>query len=399
MNNKKRDNKGRLLFMGETQEKSGRYRYSYVDALGKRREVYSWRLTEADPIPTGRRTDKPLRDKEKDIQKKQFHGIATSNMTVNELVERYLMLKRAVKHSTEANYKFVKNILAKEPFGNKHIDAVRLSDAKLFLIKLQREDGKGHSSIHTIRGVLRPAFQMAVDDDLLMKNPFAFQLGTIIVNDSEKREAVTTEQKNKFLDFVRSDKHYNKYYDAFALLFATGLRISEFCGLTVKDLDFEHGKINIYKQLQRTRDMEYVIETPKTSSGTRQLSMTPEVRAICERMVSNRKKPKVEPMIKGHSRFLYFDKNGKAMVALHWEKYMKHALDKYNREHQVLLPTITPHICRHTYCTEMAKSGMNPKTLQYLMGHSEISVTLNVYTHLGFEDAKEEIERLFAANQ
>ncbi|WP_268877884.1 tyrosine-type recombinase/integrase [Anaerosacchariphilus polymeriproducens] len=78
---------------------------------------------------------------------------------------------------------------------------------------------------------------------------------------------------------------------------------------------------------------------------------------------------------------------------------MKHALDKYNREHPVLLPTITPHICRHTYCSEMAKSGMNPKTLQYLMEHSEISVTLNVYTHLGFEDAREEIERLFVANQ
>lgn len=158
MNNKKCDNKGRLLFLGETQEKSGRYRYNYVDALGSRRGVYSWRLTEADSIPTGRRKDKPLRDREKEIQKKQFHGIATTDMTINELVDRYLMLKMAVKHSTKANYKFVQNVLARQPFGNKHIDAVRLSDAKLFLIKLQREDGKGYSSIHTIRGVLRPAF-------------------------------------------------------------------------------------------------------------------------------------------------------------------------------------------------------------------------------------------------
>lgn len=127
-------------------------------------------------------------------------------MTANELVDRYLMLKMVVKHSTKANYKFVQNVLARQPFGNKHIDAVRLSDAKLFLIKLQREDGKGYSSIHTIRGVLRPAFQMAVDDDLFMKNPFEFQLGTVIVNDSEKRETVTTEQKNKFLEFVKNDK-------------------------------------------------------------------------------------------------------------------------------------------------------------------------------------------------
>lgn len=287
--------------MGETQEKSGRYRYNYVDAFGKRREVYSWRFTEADPVPAGKRKDKPLRDREKDIQKKQFHGVATSDMTVNQLVERYLMLKMAVKHNTKANYKFVQNLLAKQPFGNKRIETVRLSDTKLFLIKLQREDAKGYSTIHTVRGVLRPAFQMAVDDDLLMKNPFEFQLGTVIVNDSVKREAITTEQKERFLEFVRDDEHYCKYYDAFSLLFATGLRISEFCGLTVKDLDFVSGRININKQLQRTRTMEYVIETTKSSSGTRQLPMTEEVRAICERMVANRKKPKVEPIIKGHS--------------------------------------------------------------------------------------------------
>ena len=55
---------------------------------------------------------------------------------------------------------------------------------------------------------------------------------------------------------------------------------------------------------------------------------------------------------------------------------------------------MTPHVCRHTFCSNMAKSGMNPKTLQYIMGHSDISVTLNTYTHLGYEDAEEEMKRL-----
>lgn len=53
-----------------------------------------------------------------------------------------------------------------------------------------------------------------------------------------------------------------------------------------------------------------------------------------------------------------------------------------------------PHVCRHTYCSNMAKSGMNPKTLQYLMGHSDIAVTLNVYTHIGLDDATEELRKL-----
>ena len=58
------------------------------------------------------------------------------------------------------------------------------------------------------------------------------------------------------------------------------------------------------------------------------------------------------------------------------------------------MPNITPHVCRHTYCPNMAKSGMNPKTLQYLMGHSDISVTMNVYTHIEFDDAEEELKRM-----
>ena len=86
------------------------------------------------------------------------------------------------------------------------------------------------------------------------------------------------------------------------------------------------------------------------------------------------------------------------MVALHWEKYMQHAREKYNKEHLLQLPLITPHVCRHTYCSNMAKAGMNPKTLQYLMGHSDIGVTMNTYTHLGLEDAKDEMIRMEELN-
>ena len=102
----------------------------------------------------------------------------------------------------------------------------------------------------------------------------------------------------------------------------------------------------------------------------------------------------MEPLIDGHSGFLYLDKNGMPMVALHWEKYFEHIVEKYNRTYKIEMPKITPHVCRHTFCSNMAKSGMNPKTLQYIMGHSDISVTLNTYSHVGFEDARSELARL-----
>ena len=79
---------------------------------------------------------------------------------------------------------------------------------------------------------------------------------------------------------------------------------------------------------------------------------------------------------------------------MHWEHRLKHMVNRYNEIYRLKMPSITPHVCRHTYCSNMAKSGMNPKTLQYLMGHSDIGVTLNTYTHLGLEDARDELGRI-----
>ena len=391
----RRDNKNRKLWTGESQDKDGRYVYKYTDAFGKRKALYSWRLTEADAAPKGKRKDLSLREKEKVLQKEVSDGIVPDggNMTVLELVKRYVSQKRGVRHNTEANYKFVINIIAKEPFGQKRIDKVKLSDAKAWLIKLQ-DDGRGYSTIHTVRGVIRPAFQMAMDDDLIRRNPFEFQLCTVVVNDSVTREAITRKQERQFLDFIKNDKHFCRYYDGIYILFHTGLRISEFVGLTIADIDFKNRKINVDHQLQRKRNMEYIIEETKTEAGVRQIPMTDDVYECFQRIVANRKKPKVEPLIGGRTGFLYLDKNEMPMVALHWEKYFQHIREKYNSIYRVQMPTITPHVCRHTFCSNMAKSGMNPKTLQYIMGHSDISVTLNTYTHVKFEDAEEELKKV-----
>lgn len=395
MSEKRRDNRNRVLRYGESQRPDGRYQFKYQDNDGKVKFVYSWRLDKNDRTPAGKKRELSLREKEKQIEHDLFDCIVPNggNMTVLELVKKYVSLKTGVRHNTEANYNFVINIIAKEDFGRMRIDKVHLSDAKAWLIKLQK-DGRGYSTIHSIRGVVRPAFQMAVDDDLIRKNPFAFELATVVVNDSVTREAITRAQEREFLRFIQEDKHFCKYYDGIYILFNTGLRISEFCGLTIGDIDFKEMRINIDHQLQRKRNMEYVIEDTKTSSGTRFVPMTPEVAECFRRILANRARPKVEPMVDGYTGFLFLDKNGMPMVALHWEKYFKHILDKYNSIYKVQLPRITPHVCRHTFCSKMAKSGMNPKTLQYIMGHSDISVTLNTYSHVGFEDAREELSRV-----
>ena len=311
MSVKRRDSKNRVLRNGESQKPDGRYVYKYYDILHKPHYLYSWKLEPTDKLPSGKKDDLSLREKIRQLQKDMIDGIDVqgSEMTVLELVKRYIATKTGVKPSTEAGYKTIVNILEKEVFAHLPIKKIR-------------------------------------------------------------------------------------YSDAMYILFHTGLRVSEFVGLTISDLDMKNKTIRIDHQLQRKGDgMKYITST-KTNAGTRTLPMEDDVHACFQRILANRHPPAKEPSIDGYSGFLFFDKDEHPMVAMHWEHYFKHAWRKYNSIYKEELPPITPHVCRHTYCTIKAKSGMNPKTLQYLMGHSEVSITMDTYTHLGLQDAWDELSRL-----
>ena len=145
-------------------------------------------------------------------------------------------------------------------------------------------------------------------------------------------------------------------------------------------------------------ELGVIIETTKTDAGTRVLPITEDVAQMFQAIIEDRNAPKVEKTIDGYSGFLFYDDNGMPLVAMHWQHRFNHMVGRYNDIYRVQLPNITPHVCRHTYCSNMAKSGMNPKTLQYLMGHSDIGVTMNTYTHLGLEDAKDEMIRMEELN-
>lgn len=166
-----------------------------------------------------------------------------------KLVGRYGALKIGVHHNTVAGYRTVINILKKGDSGGQRIDRGRLSDTKAWLIKLQFNGGRGDSSIYPIRGVLRPAFQMVVDDDLLRKNPFPFQLGSVTVNDSVKREAIAWRQEQEQIRFIRKDEHFCRCYAGIYILLHTGFCSLEFCGLTVQGIEFKEMSIHVDHQL------------------------------------------------------------------------------------------------------------------------------------------------------
>lgn len=376
MAERRKDSKNRVLRNGESQRKDGTYMYRYTDVRGKRVCVYA-------------RTLEDLRVKEQTIQKELNDGIdyAAGEIIVLDLLKRYIATKTGVRYNTKVGYQFVLNLVSKESFGCLKIRDIKPSDAKQWFIKLY-QDGRRYSTITSVRGVLRPAFEMAVEDDIIRRNPFSFQITDVVPNDSKTRQAISGEVKERFLTFIRESRHYSQYYDEIIILLGTGMRVSELYGLTRADLDFEARRIKVERQLTRTRHCEYYVEKPKTASGERYIPMTDEVYRAFQNAVQRRKQPKVELLIDGHTGFLFLDKDGKPKVAMHLEHVMKRIVDRYNDAHEDKLPSITPHVLRHTFCTEMANSGIDLKSLQYLIGHSDAGVTLNVYTHASYEAAE-----------
>ena len=383
MSTRRKDHKGRVLKMGECQRNNLTYEYRYIDSLGNRRSVYAPTLVE-------------LREKEEKIQRQLMFNdnYAAGEITVMEMVEHYLSTKHGVRQSTKVGYRFVLGVLRKEEFATRKINTIKVSDVKRWVVKLHN-DGRGYSTICSIRGVLKPAFQMASDEDVIRKNPFTFKLTDVIPNDSEHRIALTKEQQESWLNFVREDETYRKYYDEFIVLLQTGMRVSEFCGLTKKDLDFEKRRIHVNKQLIRVNGVGYLVEKPKTKSGDRFILMSDQVYQSLKNILANRPKVKTEMIVDGYKGFIMLDQNGKPKIALHIENEIRWSLKKYSTLYpDNPLPHITPHVLRHTFCTNMACAGMDISCLQYMMGHADAGVTLNVYTHVRYETAAAQMARI-----
>ena len=377
---RRKDSNGRVLQSGESQRKDGIYQYRYTYG-GKRETVYAPNLNE-------------LRQKEKEIQALLDAGINYAAGTIDtiELVAKYINLRQGVRYSTRVGYQFVSNILKRETFCRKPIRDILASEAKAWMKKLFYEDGYGYSTLCAIKGIIAPAFRMAYEEDVIKKNPFDFDLSGVVPNNAKPRQALTDQELIDWLDFVKNDSTYRKYYDEFIVLLGTGLRVSEFCGLTLQDIDFDEMRIKVERQLARTRSGRFYVEKPKTKNGVRYIPMSPEVCESMQNIVQQRYSGGPEIIIDGVVGFLLLDRSHRPKVALHIENELRWCMKKYQKRYpNKKLPRITPHVLRHTFCTNMARNGMAIKNLQYLMGHSDVGTTLNIYTHSRYEDAAKEM--------
>jgi len=250
MSEKRRDNKNRILRSGESQRQDGRYAYKYSDTFGKPQFVYAWKLVPTDKTPTGKRDDISLREKVKSITKDLDDGIDTvgKKMTVCQLYAKQIRHRGNVKHNTKIGRERLMKLLEHDRLGSCSIDSVKMSDAKEWALRMA-EKGVAYSTINNDKRSLKAAFYTAIQDDCIRKNPFDFKLNAVIEDKTQPKVPLSPTQEKELLAFVQADKVYYKYYDELIILLETGLRISEFCGLTNNDLDFENRIINVDHQL------------------------------------------------------------------------------------------------------------------------------------------------------
>lgn len=305
----RKDSKGRNLRPGEYQRNDGLYAYGYT-LYGKRMWIYATDLAD-------------LRKQAKQIEKDRDDGIRTqdaSKISLNDMFETYMATKQKLKESTAANYRYMwKKYLAPTDLARKPICNVKKSDIQKLYSDLL-SNGFASNSLECINNLVHPTLEMAVDDDLIRKNPSKGVYRAMKENDAKPRIALTVPEQQAFLNYISKSHTYNHWSTVFVTLLGTGLRVGE---------------------LLNPHCLNRAIDR------------------ICR------------------------DYNEEET-----------ALAKDENREPLLLPHFSVHNLRHTFCTRLFEVEKDFKFIQQMMGHAEISTTMDIYTHITNEQMKSSVHSL-----
>lgn len=415
MAKERRDTKNRLLWKGEYQNSDGRYMYRYIDAKGTPRFVYSWTLTQTDRPPKGRQPGICLRELEKSIAKDLQDEIDTFNAkrtTLNAFWEDYIANKKELKKSTRTNYKYMYEKYVQNELGEKRLVDIKYSTIKKFYNALL-EQGFKPNSLEIIHTILHPIFTIAVRDGYIRTNPTDGVMAEIKkAHDWEKpkRHALTEQQQEAFVNFVRDHKTYGHWLPVFTVLLGTGCRVGEVTGLRWEDCDFSNGIIEInhsliYRPDEETRKSKFQITTPKTKAGIREVPMFSAVKKILlEERLRQMREGFNQSIIDGYSGFIFSNRYGDALSPHNINRAIDRITRDYNieetelakkeRRETLLLPHFSVHNLRHTFCTRFCENEKDLKVIQEIMGHANITTTMDIYNEATRERKKESFAAL-----
>ena len=373
------------LKTGETEKKNG-YEYRWTTKDGKRHSIFATTLD-------------ALREMETEIVVDKHDGIKTDvrGLTVNDCYKLWKELKRGIKDSTFKNYIYMYEMFVMPTFGKKRVVQVVKSDVKRFYNNLCDVQHLKISTIDGIHNVLHQVFQVAVDDNYIRANPcdkMLKELKTAHGHEVEKRKALSSEQQQLFLNYLSETDAYKHWYPVFFILLNTGMRVGEITGLRWRDVDFENGFISV-NHTSCITTIKMNSEPTSVSILRRQtpderIPMIEGVREAFEMEKRYQEENGIEcrARIDGYDDFIFVNRNGdvqhqgtlnKAIKRIARDCNDKVLLEHGIDENPVLLPSFSCHILRHTFATRLCEAGVNLKVIQDILGHVDVSTTMNIY--------------------
>ena len=349
-----KDQRGKELGIGISQRKDGLYSARYTDSSGKRRQRYFQKLQECRQW----------------LADAQFDGGHESILpgeapTVSAWYYYWIenIKGNNIRYNTRRNYseRYEKNI--KPSIGDMLLKQIRPLHCQSVLN--QMASSYSNSVIEQTRLVMRMMFDSAVENELLTKN------------------ALTIEEQKLFLETIKETSNYNQY----ALLLQTGLRTGEMIGLRWADVDFKKRVLHIRRTMEfRQSTGEWITGEPKTKNSIRDIPLTQEAVNILKRQ-----KEKLISLNVDSSRFpdsVFLRKDGTPEKNTTYDSTLFYYCDKAG------IRRFSMHVLRHTFATRCIESGMRPKTLQMILGHSTIGVTMNLYVHVTDEEKVKEVRSI-----
>ncbi len=366
-----KDLNGKPLPVGITQRKDGLY-HGRVTYHGKTHALYNKKLSE-------------LKREMTDLRHSLEHGtyVKQSKMTFAEWWAEWIeVYKRpTVKAGTVDSYIKHFNAYIKKPLGNMRLADIRAEHLQRLLNDMQAE-GYADDTIMLTYCVLSGVFKQATKNELIARNPFA--LITRPKGKAKKERVVfTREQQALYMQYAERSYLCN----LFQLAICTGMRNGELGGLLWSDVDFKNRAIHIRHNLITTQEKGTTLDTPKTRTSERDIPMIGKAYEILKRQ-EKEYKAMYGSITKIVNDDFVFSVGGEPISKKRITHEIEVMIDNMKAD-GITFPYFGIHSARHTFATRCIEEGMQPKTLQHILGHTNLSTTMDIYGHV-LEDTKRE---------
>lgn len=395
---RRKDSDGRVLKENESQRKDGTYMYRWRTSTGKREAIYAPTLD-------------ILREKEENIQRDKYDGIRTDakNVTLNDIYDLWKCMKKGVKDNTFQGYLYTWERFVRDDIGKTRIVTLKKSDIRRYYNKMIDERGLKFATVDSIHTVMHQVLDIAVEDGYIRNN-----IGDKVLKElkqarnleAEKKKALTVEEQELFLNYLEETPMYNHWFPIFSFMLGTGCRVGEVTGLRWDDIDEKEGFVDINHTLVYYQHADngcyFGINTPKTKKGERTIPMMESVKEALRQEKEYQDITGIHCIVtvQGYTNFIFVNKNGNVQNQGTLNKALRRIIRDCNQkvldnrkgnEKVVLLPNFSCHTLRHTFATRLCEAGVNIKVIQEILGHSDISTTLDIYTDATSDFKKSEM--------